>query len=483
MSTNIEVTVETTNSITLDIAPFDTTQANAIQIRGKSVTTTAPTSGQAIVYNGTDYAPRTIPLLDAAQTFTANQTGPYINTGAGRFDVRAYGAVGNGSTLDTAAILAAAAAASTFGGGVVELIPRANHAISTLDFTQSNFEMDCRGAILTQAAGASQRIRFGTSSALVDGVYLYHLEVDGSAATGGFGIQLWVVSRCLVESVTLVGATAITGYTGIQLNGDSSTRGSFAVRDCRVEDAGAHGIQLNTTLVGGLVEGCTVLNSCASGTTGAAIYMRAVEGVARGNIVRTANDNGIRCSGTGTKVVGNYVELADVDGIRLEGASQEAIGNRITDNLGGGGAGNGIRVTGLAGGNVNARVIGNQVDGCSNGIHVDDDSVTVDNCVVQGNVCNGNTNGIAVNGLRHTIIGNVCKNNAGIGIQGSDATFVTCAGNNLYDDQGTKTQTYGIRTTGTSDFWVVTSNIARAADHLTAGISLAGSNNVSADNI
>src|SRR5688572_3723527 len=52
-----EVTVEAVNAITLEVAAFDTTMANAIQIRGTAVSATAPSRGQSPTYNGTDYAP------------------------------------------------------------------------------------------------------------------------------------------------------------------------------------------------------------------------------------------------------------------------------------------------------------------------------------------------------------------------------------------------------------------------------------------
>ena len=48
------------------------------------------------------------------------------------FDIRSYGAVGDGQTLDTAAIERALAAAEADGGGRV-LVPAASHADANLD--------------------------------------------------------------------------------------------------------------------------------------------------------------------------------------------------------------------------------------------------------------------------------------------------------------------------------------------------------------
>jgi hypothetical protein len=54
----------------------------------------------------------------------------------------------------------------------------------------------------------------------------------------------------------------------------------------------------------------------------------------------------------------------------------------------------------------------------------------------------------------------------------------------MYDDTGSaQTQDRPVVTTGTSDSWVITSNVIRTADHATGANSLVGASNVSANNI
>lgn len=72
----------------------------------------------------------------------------------------------------------------------------------------------------------------------------------------------------------------------------------------------------------------------------------------------------------------------------------------------------------------------------------------------------------------------------GNGVSGTDAKLCQVVDCSFYDDTtSTQTQDRPIATTGTADLWLVTGNIARAADHATGGISLVGAGNVTANNI
>ncbi len=82
--------------------------------------------------------------------------------------------------------------------------------------------------------------------------------------------------------------------------------------------------------------------------------------------------------------------------------------------------------------------------------------------------------GIFVSGDRNTVNGNIVKNNAGEGIYFLNADNNIATGNECYDDQGTKTQTYGIRTAGTANYNLIKANNCR--DNKTLNVSVTGTN-------
>lgn len=117
---------------------------------------------------------------------------------------------------------------------------------------------------------------------------------------------------------------------------------------------------------------------------------------------------------------------------------------------------------------------------------------TVSDSSISNNVIVGtgsNTDGIRLHKSgRNQVIGNLCKNNGRYGIYLTDdgattSTLNVINGNNCYDDQGSKTQDYGIFSANSADYNIYTNNIIRAADHTTGSSSLAGSNNTTANNI
>lgn len=73
----------------------------------------------------------------------------------------------------------------------------------------------------------------------------------------------------------------------------------------------------------------------------------------------------------------------------------------------------------------------------------------------------------------HVITGNIIVNNGGDGINATDVTLVTCTGNKITGNS------HGITTTGTSDYWIITSNTKRTN---TTADSLVGANNQVANN-
>lgn len=74
--------------------------------------------------------------------------------------------------------------------------------------------------------------------------------------------------------------------------------------------------------------------------------------------------------------------------------------------------------------------------------------------------------------------------NGGNGVSGVNSLYGQVTGCTMYDDTSSaQAQDRPVVTTGTSDSWVITSNVIRTADHATGGNSLVGASNVSANNI
>jgi hypothetical protein len=66
------------------------------------------------------------------------------------------------------------------------------------------------------------------------------------------------------------------------------------------------------------------------------------------------------------------------------------------------------------------------------------------------------------------------------GVYGADSTDVVLTAVNVFDDQSTKTQNYGVITTGTSNRWTIAGCDCQTAQEAIAGLSLVGANNQTA---
>jgi parallel beta-helix repeat protein len=117
-----------------------------------------------------------------------------------------------------------------------------------------------------------------------------------------------------------------------------------------------------------------------------------------------------------------------------------------------------------------------------NGIH-SEGPAKIDNNFVKG--CG--RNGIYSKANDSTISGNICVNNstssAGTynGITIDIRTRNVVSGNRCYDDQGVKTQGYGIAETGATDFNVISAN--QLQNNLTGGLLYVGANDQIGHNI
>lgn len=167
------------------------------------------------------------------------------------FNAEAFGATGNGTTDDTAAILAALAAAKANGGGIVYL-PAGTYATSaslvigadgvyilgagmgaTIVQPATGAQFDAISTAIPGSAGTAGFVRnfIGVASLTIDGS-----KMTGTTAGAGNGIHFYGVRYSRIYDVNI---TAVPNF-GILLDGDT-TNFSYGnhVRACRIINGGA----------------------------------------------------------------------------------------------------------------------------------------------------------------------------------------------------------------------------------------------------
>ncbi|MCC6791580.1 MAG: right-handed parallel beta-helix repeat-containing protein, partial [Thermomicrobiales bacterium] len=407
------------------------------------------------------------------------------------FDVRTYGAVGNGSTDDAAAFDRAVSAAAAAGGGVVT-VPSGTFIIGSSVKMRSYVTLRGQGSssVLKLRNGANVHVirsAAGTASNPVSNVGVENLYVDGNKAnqsdnTEAYGIGMVAVNDSWVSGITVVN----TVRSGIYLAGSRNT-----VSGCSVS-----GVGLSGSIIGrsGIVfdnDGVNFPVSC----------------FAQNNSVSNVREHGIKVytGGTGTVFESNTVSNNGDRGIYVMAASGVTVSNNVVSGSGT----TGILIGGGGGqGSPNCVVSGNSVSGCvshgillwgssgvtvhgnntvknnrQNGIYlVDSPKATISGNNISGNGANGGI--VLYNASYSTISSNSALGNAGAGIIFWDdgSPSIDCkVSKNTCSDGGAGKQGYGVRSLNGTRNLTVTDNDLRG--NLTSPLSLVGSGNVTTNNL
>lgn len=398
------------------------------------------------------------------------------------YDVRAYGAKGNGVTDDSAAINAALSAASAAGGGTVYL-PPGNYILGTSVAPGSN-------TVLRGAGPASKLTCTANTPAIsvnsASNVQVRDLQVVGGnngAFTSNRGVHFNTVTAGLISNVR-----TLTCYQGISVYSSSSitvencyvandiSGGSDAgirlsstnrctVRGNFIDTPAAHGINAGSLGTDSIIEGNHIWSP---GNAGITINGSSTTGTGPGilianNIIRDAAVNGmiIENGASWIRCIGNFVYTSASDGISISDGTGDAPAHVIiADNV--------IRTAGRYG------IFDN---GC-NYITIEGNTVTVFvddgircgagiGCKVTGNtVTDGSSTlgaGIRIySGLNDAIVANnTIRANAGIGIV-IDADRAIVTGNAVRDNDVTGVLAVGgIVLTGNASRTTVTGNVSR----------------------
>ena len=207
-----------------------TLNAGVGSILGSPISTiSSPADGNLLEYNAaTDSW-----VLVAAST---------ISGGIGWFNVKTYGAIGDGTTDDTAAIAAAITAASSAGG--VVYFPAGTYLVSsTLTVAANNVVLfgdgDASAILAAPAIASSDVIYTGNASTVYSGIGVRNLKIySASAKSGGAGIQMQKVFRGAIAGVTFSKM-----YNSVHLQ-DAVF---IEVRGSDILDSAHHGIWIDAT--------------------------------------------------------------------------------------------------------------------------------------------------------------------------------------------------------------------------------------------
>lgn len=396
------------------------------------------------------------------------------------FNVRSYGARGDGTTDDRATIQATVDAASSAGGGDVYFPPGTYLCLCA---SGASINLYGVGSVRFVGHGRSSVVKMSPSS---DSNPILFRNV-GSGATSQSDIAFELLTMDIPN---------VTNAIGINM---SSTASRITVRGCHfvglkagaIRPAGTDILIANNTFYGGSVGGYGILANNSSTLKGMMIVGNVIDGNGGGadgidinqpsvsaatNILISENVihgylSGSPTAGMGialanctdTIVSGNTVFDCYLDGIHVEDRSERVsiVGNTIHANQG-----YGISVQGVTDdANVNKGIViaNNVVSGvCTTrsdaGILLGAPYQSAHGFSVVGNQVNsvGRSGaamyGIAVSRSRHgTVQGNVVKNTTGSDTSGMYLHIledVSVIGNRSYDDQGTPTQDYGVKVGG-----------------------------------
>lgn len=318
------------------------------------------------------------------------------------------------------------------------------------------------------------------------------LKLASGASAGAIMVQL-LGARCAVQGLRVEGVTTIGGVTGIRSRGDQQTITGCDFKDCEAGGIyfpdGTFGtkVSLNNfrgrgygilTADSSTVHHLTISdNSFEGGSNGDAIQINTPTGGASditiiGNVIRNYTDtNPNRGMGIGlakvsrATIANNIISGVTLDGIHVEDASTDfSISNNTIKSCGR----SGISLQIGAGTGTAPRrfsITGNSVMQCcttsgTGGIALEGATPVINGTVV-GNTISGcghtgaasNVSGLelGVGNTRLKVIGNDISNTTGtftVGIALEALTNSLIIGNQSYDNQGTKTQQYGLYVKG-----------------------------------
>jgi hypothetical protein len=378
-------------------------------------------------------------------------TGGPEEGGVAWLNVRAFGATGNGTTDDTAAILAAIAAAEATGGPAVVYLPAGTYLTSASLVLTSNTRLlgDGKGVtVILAATGALFDVvstpippSSGTAGYAQQYIGIEHLEINCSQMTGttagqGNGIHFYGVKYSYIRDVYVNAAV----NWSILLDGDTTNFGyNIEVRQCLINN-GSAGIWMTGCEACFLIENeilqansTIAANQPAFGTQDKnALLVRCSSGFETiiGNIIGssgTYTTEAIRVSNNGpVRIIGNRFDKCRYQAINLQSGNCVIVGNQI------GNASSVGSVAAIQVGAATTTIVGNVFDLVNGAAHytycVAEAAGPYTGNIIQGNQMNPGTSGTVFLNAGSTahVSGNAGYNPVGVvGPPAVPATTVT----------------------------------------------------------
>lgn len=294
-------------------------------------------------------------VTDSSGTFTsASAIWDDITVKSPWFDVRAYGAIGNGTADDTTALQDALDAANAEGGGIVFLPAGTYLTTSAVTiYTGTIFKGVGFNSKITVDTFRAKIIAADTSATdiLIEDLWIYGSGTTGSGAERGFfadsvtrltirnvrlenmtiGVQFQSctggrILHCFFKDIVGQSATSSEGY-GILAN---SGNDHIITDDCRFKTMARHAIYYSSSITNSIMSHNTI---DGTGELALAIYSLSTQDPSKNNIianntiknVSSADDDGhgigVFVHSFNTLVIGNTLEAINDYGIYIEGGS------------------------------------------------------------------------------------------------------------------------------------------------------------------
>lgn len=381
---------------------------------------------------------------------------PIALKGGPVYDVRAYGAVGDGTTDDATALQATIDAAVAASGGTI-FFPQGTYLIGTpLTITGATPQVYLVGAGFNGASQLKPTNSFSATTALLD-----------------IGDDVTLCERWGVSGLSFTGRSPDSTLHSVACIRTRKVA-QFRISNCYFGSAD-YGLNLTNNSTVGVISDCIV----GSNLNLAGIRLDIVGSLrVVGNHILEGRTGG---GGKGidanraqlVAIVGNLINDWESWGVDISAYGSAAepctvVGNDIWDT------GGGVQHAESGGGVISSNTL--RLAKSGNGINI-----TGNDVVISGNAINWTTgNGIRLAGVRCQIVANLIRNPTGKGVDMPDATECLVEGNKIYDDQGTPTMTYGIEERLTADKNIVRGNYISGAT--TRSIGLIGADSVQGEN-